>query len=118
MDNTQFMGPISTTYERNQADIFATTTGTIWDIKQQTNKPLSLLFGIYLNKFGISKFICEEEVLLFNTKLPIINTEIKNINDSNDDKNKIILLFNSLETLTHPITKPKKFYRKIGVGVE
>ena len=89
IDNMIFFGPISTTLERNQADIFSSGTGVIWDIKQQTYKPLSFIYGIKLNKIGISKFPTEQEVLFYNTKIPIIHSTVHNININ--DKNKLII---------------------------
>ena len=128
LEDTTFYGPISTTLVENQALLFSKKDGEglFWHIKQQTNKPLALLYGI--NVATVTRFSAEEEVLLFNTRLPIIATkvlafDIEDENERTDEQKRIIneykltYLCNYLLALSHHVDIHTGFFKKIGVAL-
>ena len=123
INNIIFNGPISTTLSSTQASNFSKGKGIIWKIRSQMDMIFSVIYGIKLNKIGISRFADEQEVLLFNTKLPIIKTTVHDFddyeaqhNDINEDidKNKLLYLFDYIRNVSHPIHNYKKFFKTIG----
>ena len=125
INDIMFYGPISLSLINNQADLFATSNGIIWEIQMDMNKPLNMILGIKTT--SISRYSTEEEIILLNTRLPIVKTSIKSFNIDEDENNenkinnikrkRILFLLNYLKNLNDIIKNKNKFYKKIGCQI-
>ena len=108
-----YFGPFSTSAQINVAKSFSEMKGQIWFIKSANGKRRAR-FVLAIAVSWLSKYVNEDEWLLFNTPLPISDT--KTFMDKEQDLEKRIDWFLSqLRNAKHKISERHAFLRRTGV---